>query len=194
MWLSLGLEAFTVFLGITAGFLLERWKQRRAERREEKFFLESFLRDLTRIQQQLHAHLQETDAWIASMDRALEKADHEATRQLLGILKIADMTFPSYVLALNSGGFRVLRSYALRDRLTENALLLDHLQRMDRILETFYLSHVLPFLLRGPGGTEGEETGWVLAQSYRSLLAQKASLLRRTLRELSSLRPLLEKG
>ena len=193
MWLSFGLEALMVFLGVTAGFLLERWKQRRAERKEEAFYRESFRRDLARIQEQLTTHLRESDAWLESMDRAIQRQDPEETRRLLGTLNLADISFPSYVHALNSGGFRVLRSYALRDRLTESALLLDHLQRMDRILETFYLSHVLPFLLRGPGGTEGEETGWVLAQSYRSLLAQKASLLRRTLRELSSLRPLLER-
>ena len=64
---------------------------------------------------------------------------------------------------------------------------------MDRFLESFYLSHVLPFLLQPLRRMNDEDTVWVLAQSYRSMLAQKAVLLRKILTFLPSLRPLLEK-
>ncbi len=179
MWWNLGLEAFTVFLGITAGFLVERWKQRREEQKEATFYLESFHRDLTRIREELERSLQEYEAWIRAMDRALKEKKKEEISRYLGTLKLTDVSFPSYVHAMNSGGFRVLHAYVLRDKLTESALQLERIQRMDHILESFYLSQVLPALFRAVTREIKTEDLWVVAQSYRSILVQKRALLRK---------------
>ncbi len=189
MWGALGLEAFPVFLGITAGLLLERWKNHRAARREERGYLEGFARDLQRIRHNVLEDIEALDRWLKGAKEALESQDTAGLLRQLQSLRISEVAFPTYVLALNTGGFRVIRSFVLRDRLVEVALTLERITQIDRIVTSFYLQHVVPLLLMGDQ-VESFRVRRVM-EGYHSLLMQQRDIKREALQEMKSLLPLL---
>jgi len=185
----LGLEAFPVFLGITAGLLLERWKNHRAARREEQGYLEGFARDLQRIRHNVLEDIEALDRWLKGAKEALESQDTAGLLRQLQSLRTSEVAFPTYVLALNTGGFRVIRSFVLRDRLVEVALTLEWITQMDRIVTSFYLQHVVPLLLMGDQ-VEPFRVRRVM-EGYHSLVMQQRDIKREALLEMESLLPLL---
>ena len=101
-WQKLALELFVVFLGVTAGFILNGWREQRQEQVLEQKYLARFFNDVRQNIEDLEEFVSVDSAWIAHAEPILNLFKNNAIVQDSAVSAMKMMTTLSGV-DLNTG-------------------------------------------------------------------------------------------
>jgi hypothetical protein len=152
------LELLVVFIGVTAGFLLNSWREDRQEKNLEQRYLKSFLADLKNDRNELDSLLLRTEGKVAALSDILLKTEvagqpltenlaQEVVKEILYIewFPPTDDTFDDMI---NSGNLNIVSDFDLRESISAYYAYL----KETATVEGYYTSHmneqVLPYLYK----------------------------------------------
>ena len=154
-WLKLGLELFVVFLGITAGFLLNNWQIDRQEAKIEQKYLEGFSEDVKSNISELEAAIQRDTTWIVKANKIIKVINDgglpidstNAAISLISNLNTLEISASTYDDIINSGNLNLIRSFHLKSQIIKHQNVIASSELLDEYLKKFFNNFLLPFLV-----------------------------------------------
>jgi len=154
-WLKLGLELFVVFLGITAGFLLNNWQIDRQEAKIEQKYLEGFSEDVNSNISELEAAIQRDTTWIVKANKIIKIINDgglpidstNAAISLISNLNTLEISASTYDDIINSGNLNLIRSFHLKSQIIKHQNVIASSELLDEYLKKFFNNFLLPFLV-----------------------------------------------
>jgi hypothetical protein len=154
-WKNLSLELFVVFLGITAGFLLNNWREQRHEQVLEHKYLERFLQDVRKNIEDLEKSVQIDSIWIEQSNPIINQLKNNTLTQdsaesaMKIILNIAgvDLNTATYEDMINSGNLNLVQDFQLRTQLSSYYISLKKVKVIDDYSFQYFNNFVLPFAI-----------------------------------------------
>ena len=154
-WLKLGLELFVVFLGITAGFLLNNWQIDRQEAKIEQKYLEGFSEDVNSNISELEAAIQRDTTWIVKENKIIKIINDgglpidstNAAISLISNLNTLEISASTYDDIINSGNLNLIRSFHLKSQIIKHQNVIASSELLDEYLKKFFNNFLLPFLV-----------------------------------------------
>jgi hypothetical protein len=154
-WKKLMLELVVVFLGVSAGFLLNSWRIQRQEVRLERQYLSSFFEDINRDIRHLEEAIEADSIWLAravpivqsmqSLDIPIDSAKvmMEAITQLS---RVSPRT-GTYKDITNSGNLNIIRDYDLKKQIVDYHVDVEDINYLNDFIYGYFNDFVMQFLL-----------------------------------------------
>lgn len=147
-WWYYTLELFVVFIGVTAGFLLNNWREDNANLKLEQKYLSSFHNDLNSDKESLDSLIfrtqEKADRLLAVLKESeyenkmlSEKLAHEIINQIL-FMEWLSPTNDTYDDIINSGNLNLISDYKVKEKISSYYSLLNEVHNV----EQFYLNHM----------------------------------------------------
>lgn len=142
-----------VFVGVTAAFLLNTWREERLERRAEQRYLQGLLQDVTLDAHNLaevvaatRAKTARLAAFIASLRDGEPTADEALTAlaEVMANRRFNPKTI-TYDSLTNTGSMGVVAEYALREAIVEYYTGFRDLQAKEAIVDEYLSTYGIPF-------------------------------------------------
>ena len=154
-WLKLGLELFVVFLGITAGFLLNNWEISNQEVKIEQKYLQGFSQDVKNNISELDSAIIRDSIWIVQAnefitiinDGGLPIDSTHAAIAFISHLNTLEINVSTYDDIINSGNLNLIRSFHLKAQIIKYHNVIATSKFMDDYLKEFFNDFLLPFLV-----------------------------------------------
>ena len=153
-WEKLILELMVVFLGVTAGFILNnRQQDRQAESLEIKY-LEGFLKDVAYNLEQIVDQQAEDSAWMMASDpyigQLISKSvpGDSSASLFMKVLSISSMSPKkgTYVDITHSGNLNLIQNFELKEQIVSYHLSLDESDVLKDFFQEYFNSMVVPFV------------------------------------------------
>ena len=154
-WLQLGLELFVVFLGVTAGFLLNNWSVNRHESKIEQKYLEGFSEDIKNNISELKSAIQVDSIWIAQAGQIIKIINESelpidstnAAISLISNLNSIETNVGTYEDIINSGNLNLIKPFQLKSHIIKYQNVIAKAELLDGYLKEFFNNFLLPFLV-----------------------------------------------
>lgn len=153
-WGKLFFELIVVFLGVTAGFLLNNWQLQRQDSSLEKKYLGGFLQDAEANINDLSEAVKLDSLWLfAARPKLIEiqkgtlntdSANH-LIKQIVRISKV-DFHSGTYEDIINSGNLNILSNYNLKKQIVEYNVTISGVKFIDDYFYRYFSDFVMPFL------------------------------------------------
>ena len=201
------MELMVVFLGVTAGFLLNSWREQKQERSLEQKYLIRFLEDINNNIADLERSIAADSLWkvraepilLSMKDRTLPDTAKEPVRLMQKISRL-DLQTTTYEDITNSGNLNLIRNFELKRELTRYQVSLEGIRFVEDSFYGYFNNFVMPFLLERYdllGDSFIEKRTITTPQfsnifaGYYSLVLQQETTYRQLLRKSMALRDLL---
>jgi len=151
---KLFLELLVVFLGVTAGFLLNNWKQDSRDHQLEQKYLEGFAEDAQANFQELSSYTKSDSLWISQVKPKLNELreqtiTHDSALVLLkSIVVISKSTIHTgtYENITNSGNLNLIRNYDLKKLIVDYHVSAKGVEFIDNYFYQYFNNYVMPFV------------------------------------------------
>lgn len=156
-WLHYILELLVVFVGVTAGFLLNTWREEQANIKLEQKYLESFYADLLIDQKNLDTLIinsrQKSDNLIeiVKLTEAIDKplTEQQANKIVKEIIYIEwfSSSDDTYKDILNSGNLNIISDFKLKEMISSYYSLVDEVKNVEEYFNKHMNNYGFPFIL-----------------------------------------------
>ncbi len=209
-WKKLFFELFVVFLGVTAGFLLNNWQLSRQDKQLEKEYLNGFIHDADENIDELQSMVKKDSIWMESMRPKLldikEKklpidSANEVVRKISLISK-ADIQKGTYEDITNSGHLNIIDDYNIKKEIVDYNIAISGVRFMDNYFYTYFNNFVMPFIFTNYNVIEGRITNSEVIRStqfsnivtgYFGMVQQREAIYKRLLSKSITLRNKISK-
>jgi hypothetical protein len=155
-WLKLLLELIVVFIGVSAGFLFDNFREERSDRKLEDKYLESFynnlLADSAEIQNMIQSDQNNIDIsrrTVASMQEGTLTNDSAVSifsvMATYNNLNLEDATYESVV---NSGNLGLIRDFGIREKIVYYYRSYDDLRYVEKVYYDYINNYILPYVTK----------------------------------------------
>lgn len=146
-------ELAVVFVGVTAAFLLNAWREERIERRAEQRYLHGLFQDVTLDAHNLAEVVAATRAKAARLSvfiESLRRGEPSAEEALAALAEVmANLRFDpktiTYDSLTNTGSMGVVSVYALRESIVEYYSGFRDLEAKEALLDEYLATYGIPF-------------------------------------------------
>ncbi|MGL1888612.1 MAG: hypothetical protein OCD76_19020 [Reichenbachiella sp.] len=154
-WEKLFLELLVVFLGVTAGFILNNYKSERQAEELELKYLNSFLKDAEYNLNELQDFHKEDSTWMAwsipfiKQFRDKSTPLDSASSLFLKIMMVNNITPKkgTYEDITNSGNLNLIQNFGLKEAIVNYHLELEDAKFLYQFFQEYFNNFVLPFVL-----------------------------------------------
>ncbi len=154
-WSQLTLELIVVFLGVTAGFLLNNWREEKQERSLERKYLNRYLEDINANIKELENAVRRDSLWLAQAKplilvlkkKAAFPRDTATPVSMILSIDRVDLHNGTYQDMINSGNLNLVRNFPLRKKMADYQSELDGARFKDDAFYRFFNDHIIPFLM-----------------------------------------------
>jgi len=154
-WGKLFFELIVVFLGITAGFVLNNWRMEQEEIKLEQKYIKSFLEDVNYDIPELQNAVKTDSVWIARVKPLLTSISSKSinvdsakalVKMVVWISRI-DAHSSTYEEISTSGNLNLLSDFELKAQLVDYYLALGGVEFIDDYFNKYFSDFVMPFIL-----------------------------------------------
>lgn len=157
-WFRYLLELLVVFIGVTAGFLLNTWREEQADLKLEQKYLEGFYADILLDQDNLDSlilHSQyKTDTMIGII-KLSEAVNKPLTEELANIIvqeiiyiEWFSPTNDTYKDIINSGNLNLISNFKLKEKISSYYSIVDEVKNVEKYYENHMTNYGFPFLFK----------------------------------------------
>lgn len=161
-WKKLIFELLVVFLGVTAGFLLNNWQLDQQDQALEKKYLNGFLEDVSANIAELQNTV-ETDSLrlnrinpLLLSIRSLPLDSANSVARLIVHLSRLELRKNTYENITNSGNLGIIRDFALKEALVDYYVACDGLAFVEDYFARYFNDYVMPFIFKNFDILRGE--------------------------------------
>lgn len=165
-WLKLLLELLVVFVGVTAGFLLNNFREEKVSREVENIYLENLMINLSADSSEIANHIEANRNNVEVSKRAVESFRDAAISPELALealsvmvtyndISLQDATYQSIV---GSGNLGMISDIEFRMQLIAYYQFLDQVRSVETVHNDYISSYVLPFVMKNMDMTAGRTT------------------------------------
>ncbi len=208
---KLSLELFVVFLGVTAGFILNNRRNQQQKKTLEHKYLSGFLQDVDKNIEELETTLNSDSLWlehanpllISLQEGSISIDSAESAMKMVISISSIDLHTSTYENISNSGNLNILSNFHLKSTIVDYHIAIKGIEFFDDTFYKYLTDFVLPFLLsefnvlggefRGPEIIHSTRFSNIIA-GYYSLIQQKISIYQKVLTESYLLRDELKKN
>jgi len=208
-WNKLVLELLVVFLGVTAGFIMNSWRTNVNDQRIEQQYLHGFLQDVEVNIPELDSSVISDSIWIMRSTPMMEmiagnEMKLDSAISVLGqIIEISKMSLQTstYEDITNSGNLNLIQDFKLRNHIVEYHLSMESVTFIDNWFYEYFGDYVMPFIFSEVNVLTGEFNNPELLSShqfsnllagYYSMVQQRRAAYKELLDASLSFRELLE--
>ncbi|MGW8316966.1 MAG: hypothetical protein ACWGNV_15320 [Bacteroidales bacterium] len=153
-WLKLILELIAVFVGITAGFFFENFRQDRADRIQEQKFMTSFLSNVQVDSSVIHSSLDNFQNNLDISLRTLEAMDSsvitvDSAMLMMGVIGTYDDMYlqdATYASIISTGKLDLIRDYELRDNILKYYQSVKSMQFVEGLYNHYLNTLLFPYI------------------------------------------------
>ena len=153
-WLKLVLELFVVFIGVSAGFLFDSYREDRSDRKLEAQYLESLynniLADSAEIQEMIRKDQDNIDisrqAVSAMQDGMFNEDSAVAILGVMATFNFLNLEDASYESIVNSGNLGLIRDFGLRERIVYYYRNYDDMRFVEQVYYDYVSNYILPYV------------------------------------------------
>ena len=154
-WTNHIIELLVVFLGITAGFVLQNDKEQSQNKEFEQKYIEGFRDNVSENIESLLEGIQHDSLWIAESTYALKLIATDSLRLDSANSLIKSMVYYSefseqtttYENILNSGNLNLIEDYDLKQKIVEYHKGLEDFQLLEDYFHDYFSEILMPFLM-----------------------------------------------
>lgn len=193
-WLKLSLELIAVFVGISAGFFVNNYQQKKSDQKLELKYLESFHKNLLVDSIEIKTHIEEDQnnldisrrAVITMVGGKLEEDSALALMSVIATFNNLNMQNATYESIVNSGHLGLIRDYELQEKLVNYYRYQESIRDVEQVYNDYVSDYVMPFFFEsldilGSSFVEGFQTDGRefknLTAGYYIIAEQKMDLL-----------------
>ncbi len=155
-WRRLSLELLVVFLGVTAGFLLNNWRMQEQKAQLEKNYLSGFLRDVNENINQLEESIRADSIWLKRALPILYSCkNNEITMDSALVLTKLSFGFQktsinrgTYQDISSSGSLNIINNFDLRAAIVDYYLAIEGSDLIDTYYSQYFNDYILPFIFQ----------------------------------------------
>lgn len=162
-WLKLLLELLVVFAGVTAGFLLNNFREESTNRDIEHIYLENLLINLKADSSEIVNHIAANTNNVEVTREAVKSFQDQSTNSDLALealsvmvtyndISLQDATYQSIV---GSGNLSIISDIEFRMQLIEYYQFLEQVRKVETVHNEYISSYVLPFVMLNMDMTAG---------------------------------------
>ena len=148
-------ELIVVFLGVTAGFLLNNWQLSQKDVEIESQYLSAFEEDLALDIAELTSSIEGDEAWLTLMqpillelqDSALPLDSASVVAQRIAQLKTISLQTGTYEAVINSGTLNLITDFELKRKIVDYYVAVEGTEFVDEFFYNYVSDFVLPFVL-----------------------------------------------
>lgn len=210
-WKKLFVELLVVFLGVTAGFLLNNWRQDNQDQKLEKKYLHGFLEDVKAdipiLQEAIKADslwLQRTKPQLFAIQRANMSVDsaNSLIKRIVSLSKLEPQT-GTYEDITNSGNLNLIQNYTVKKEIVDYHLAIKSAGFLDDYFYRYFNDFVMPFIFTHFNVLDGKLNNPTIINSpqfvnviagYFSLVQQRKATYEDVLKKSNSLKMTLERN
>jgi hypothetical protein len=153
-WLKLSLELVAVFVGITAGFFFENFREERSNRIQEQKFLTSILENVKADSVVIHEHLDNFKNNLEISNSTVENLaagpiGMDSAVAMMAIMGTYDgliLQNATYESIINSGNFEIIRDFVVRENILKYYQSVKSLQYVKGIYDQYIDNFIFPFI------------------------------------------------
>lgn len=154
-WGRLSLELIVVFLGVTAGFLLNNWRTNVHDRSLETNYKTSFLSEVNGNIKVIEGAIKQDSLLLARakpLNRMIQQeilcADSSETIiQIIAGFNNIILNSNTYENITNSGSFNLIKDFELRERIVRHYTDIKGISTLNEYLFAFYNDFTMPFIM-----------------------------------------------
>ncbi len=152
---KLFLELLVVFLGVTAGFLLNNWREESNHKKLEYLYLRSFVQNIDTNLVTLEEMLAGDTSWFDTNEKNLRRLFDPAypvdslgsvLPQIVGVSSVMLQT-NTYEDIKFSGNLNLIADYALKENIVSYHKRIEEIQYIDSYYNSFFSEMVLPHIV-----------------------------------------------
>ena len=147
-WFYYLLELLVVFIGVTAGFLLNNWREENSNAKLEQKYLNGFYADLLSDKVDLDSLIFRTNEKTDKLMEVLKESEYdnnsltmEMANKIIGQILYLEWFTPAddtYDDIINSGNLNIISNYRVKENISSYYSLLNEVKNV----EQFYLNHM----------------------------------------------------
>ena len=154
-WTNHIIELLVVFLGITAGFVLQNDKEQNENKEFEQKYIVGFRDNVAENIESLQESIQHDSLWLAESTYALKLIATDSLSLDSANALIKTMIFYSefseqtttYENILNSGNLNLIKDYDLKQKIVEYHKGLENFQLLETYFHDYFSEILMPFLM-----------------------------------------------
>jgi hypothetical protein len=187
-WGKLLLELMVVFLGVTAGFILNNWSENQKLKADEKNYLSGFIDDIELNIKELENQIQADSILlerlfpkikiIAEGNLSFDSAN--VVVQNIMLVSRPEIRNTTFETVKNSGNLNVISDYEIRKLVIGYDVLLHEIKFIDEFYFNYFNSFTMPFLLSKFNLIEGRLQHPYIVKTVRfgNVIAGQVSIIR----------------
>ncbi len=154
-WNTLFLEVIVVFLGVTAGFLLNNWRTDQKEADIEILYMDGFERNLQSNMADLKDAIERDSLRIDRMlplildirnDSLSLDSAKEVMNMIISIYEV-ELQMDTYTDIVNSGNMNLLSDFELKESIVKYYISVEGVVFLEGFFLNYYNEFILPFLM-----------------------------------------------
>ena len=163
-WRKLFFELIVVFLGVTAGFLLNSWHLQKQDQKLEQKYISGFLQDVKTNSDELEKSISSDSLWLNQVLPQIElvKAGtitvDSANAILIKIASISKIEFQTstYEDITNSGKLNIINDFEMRKKIVDYHVALSGVNFIDGYFYSYFSDFVMPFIFSNFSVLDGQ--------------------------------------
>jgi hypothetical protein len=174
-WGKLFFELIVVFLGVTAGFILNNWRIEQDERRIEEKYLTSFLQDIELDIPEIEKAVETDSVWLTQakpmlnsiINKSIKLDSAQAMIKMIVKISRLDANKSTFEEISNSGNLNILTDFELKSQIVKYYLDLGGVEFIDEYFNKYFSDFVMPFILSEYSVLTGEFNNKSIVNSVR---------------------------
>jgi len=153
-WSSLSLELIVVFLGVTAGFLLNNWRTEQQQQLLEQKYISGFLEDVNKNINELQQSINSDSLWLkravpiikSLQNKSLAADSAKAVIQMVMTISNIKINTDTYEDITNSGNLNIINDFDLKATIVNYNGVVKGVEFIDKFFYEYFNSFVMPFV------------------------------------------------
>ena len=153
-WGKLGLELLVVFLGMTAGFLLNNWQEKEREEIVEQKYIKSFVKDVDDTITQLTKLIEGDSIWfvqakstfVAFQKKSLLPDSASGVVEKIMYFNKMELRSGTYEDITNSGNLNLIKNFELKTKIVNYNLSVKGVEFIDNHFYSYFNDVAVPFI------------------------------------------------
>lgn len=155
-WLWLTLELIVVFIGVSAGFLFDNYREDRSNRKLEGKYMQSFyndvLADSLEIQEMLQSsenNIEISGSTVEAMQAGTVTRDSAlAVLSLMATYNNLNMENATYESVVNSGNLGLIRDFEIRGKIVYYYRSHEDMRYVEGVYNDYITNYIIPYVSR----------------------------------------------
>ena len=163
-WLKLMLELLVVFIGVSAGFLFDSFREDRSDRALETQYLESLYNNVQADSAEIRLMIQSDQD---NMDISRQAVSHmqegtftlDSATAIFGVMatfNFLNLEDASYLSIVNSGNLGLIRDFTLREKIVYYYRNYDDMRFVEQVYYDYVTNYILPYVTTNLDFLKGE--------------------------------------